>query len=132
MKQKTKTIRQVVAIRTAPEEIYAVLMDSRRHAKLIGASARISRRVGGKFTAYDGWLEGKNLALTPGKKIVQTWRGSDWEEDVFSKLTISLAKTARGARLTMVHSGVPASEARGIAAGWKKYYWVPLRRMFEK
>lgn len=127
---RPKTVRQAVVIAAPPDEVYGVLMNSKRHAKLIGSTARISPKVGGKFTAYDGWIQGKNLALVPGKKIVQLWRGDDWEKGAWSKLAITLSKTKTGTKLLMVHAGVPAEFAADIAKGWKDYYWEPLKKMF--
>lgn len=131
-KPKGKTIRQVVIVDATPHQVYATLMDSKKHAKLTGARASISRKVGGKFTAYDGWIEGRNLTLVADKKIVQSWHADDWDEGVDSKLTITLAKTKIGTKLTMVHSGVPASEVKNVTKGWKEYYWAPLKAIFEK
>ncbi|MGA2318205.1 MAG: hypothetical protein ABSG71_17760 [Thermodesulfobacteriota bacterium] len=50
---KTKTIRQSITFKASPHEVYDALMDSRKHAKFTGAKARISRKVGGKFTPLE-------------------------------------------------------------------------------
>jgi len=89
---KTKTIRQSVTFKTSPHEIYEALMDSRRHAKFTGTRAEISCKVGGEFTAYDGYIKGINLNPMPDKKIVQPWRGSDWPEGHYSRPTFSLRR----------------------------------------
>ena len=60
-------------------------MDSRRHAKFTGAKARISREIGGKIQAYEGYVDGVNLEIVPNRKIVQSWRGSDWPEGHFPR-----------------------------------------------
>jgi hypothetical protein len=49
-------------------------MVSKKHQSLSGEKAKISQRVGGKFTAWGSHLSGINLVLKPGKKIVQAWR----------------------------------------------------------
>lgn len=72
-----RSIKQIVMIQATPEDVYEALMDSRRHAKLTGGGARISRKVGGRFSVFDGYAKGKNLKLVPGRKIVQTWRADD-------------------------------------------------------
>ncbi len=58
-----KTVRQSVTFRTSPSDVYEVLMDSHKHAKFTNSQATISRAVGGKFSAYDGYIEGVNLGL---------------------------------------------------------------------
>jgi activator of HSP90 ATPase len=126
---KTKTIRQSVTFKASPHAIYEALMDSRKHARFTGAKARISRKVSGGFTAYDGYIEGIHLDLVPDKKIVQSWRGSDWPEGHFSKATFSLRKIKNGARLTFTQSGVPVQHCHGISQGWRDYYWKPMKEM---
>ena len=90
---KTKTIRQSVTFPATPHEVYELLMDSGKHARFIGAKARISRNINGAISAYDGYIDGKNLELVPDKKIIQSWRGSDWPEGHYSKAVFSLNKT---------------------------------------
>jgi activator of HSP90 ATPase len=128
---KTKTIRQSITFKASPHEVYDALMDSRKHARFTGAQARISRKAGGKFTAYDGYIEGVNLNLVPDKKIVQSWRGSDWPENHYSMATFSLKKCKNGTRLTFTQSGVPDQYYHDISQGWRDYYWKPMK-MLEK
>jgi uncharacterized protein YndB with AHSA1/START domain len=127
---KTKTLRQTVTFPAPPNEVYAALMTSRGHAAFTGAPAKISPRVGGKFSAWGGYIHGTNLELVPGKKIVQTWRPSEdgWPEDYFSKVTFVLTPVAGGTRLSFTHSGVVAEHAGHLSSGWKESYWDPLER----
>jgi activator of HSP90 ATPase len=80
----------------------------KKHSKFTGGKAQISRKVGGKFSAFDGYSEGTNLELVPDKKIVQTWRASDWPEGHYSKVDFSLKEIPGGTRLTFTQTGVPA------------------------
>ena len=107
-------------------------MDSRKHARFTGAKARISRRRGGKFAAYDGYIDGINLDLVPDKKIVQSWRGSDWPKGHYSKATFSLKKIKSGTRLTFTQRGVPVKYYGDIRQGWRDFYWRPMKEMLEK
>jgi activator of HSP90 ATPase len=129
---KTKTIRQSVTFVASPHQVYEALMDSRKHARFTGAKARISRKMGGKFTAYDGYIEGIHLNLIPDKKIIQSWRGSDWPEGHYSRATFSLKKVKNGTRLSFTQSGVPDQHYTDIHQGWRDYYWKPMKEMFEK
>jgi activator of HSP90 ATPase len=129
---KTNTIRQSVTFKTNPRVIYEMLMDSRKHAKFTGEKAGISRKAGGKFTAYAGYINGVNLELVQDKKIVQSWRGSDWPEGHYSKVTFSLGKAKNGTRLTFRQSGVPEKHYKDINQGWRDYYWQPMRDMLER
>jgi activator of HSP90 ATPase len=129
---KTKTIRQSARFKASPHEIYEMLMDSRKHAKFTGEKARISRKIGGKLTAYGGYIEGINLNLMPDRKIVQSWRGSDWPEGHYSRATFSLKKIRNGSHLTFTQSGVPDQYYHDISQGWRDYYWKPMNEMLEK
>jgi activator of HSP90 ATPase len=129
---KTKTIRQTVTIKAAPAEVYEALMDQKKHALFTGAPAKVSRKVGGAFSAHGGYCMGVHLELVENAKIVQTWRGSDWPADHFSTATFAMATAPGGAtKLTFIQTGVPEKEAPHIATGWKKHYWIPMKEMLE-
>jgi len=127
----TKSIRQTAQFKAAPHAVYEALMDSRQHGELTGGKARISRRVGGRFSVYDGYATGVNLKLVPDKEIVQTWRAEDWPEGHFSRVQFKLARTGTGTKLTFVQSGVPARHYAEIKQGWIDFYWKPMKELLE-
>ena len=129
---KTKTIRQSVTFKASSKTIYEMLMDSRKHAAFTGSKVRISRKVGGKFTAYDDYISGTNLEVVPNKKIVQSWRGSDWPKGHYSKATFGFKAVKGGTRLTFIQTGVPAEQNEGIKKGWIEFYWEPMKKQLEK
>ena len=92
-----KTIKQTVLFNASPNDIFEMLMDSKKHSRFTGAPARISRKVVGKISAYEGYIEGENVELVQDKKIVQKWRESDWPEGHFSIATYELKKSGKGA-----------------------------------
>ena len=129
-RKRKRTIRQTVLLPGTPAAVYRALMTTKGHAAFTGAKARISPRVGGTFMAWGGYIHGRNLALVPGKRIVQTWRPSDetWPADYDSKVTFAFVPVRGGTRVTFRHSGVPVEHAGHLSRGWKKSYWEPLRR----
>ena len=129
---ETKTIRQSVAIRASTHDVYEALMDSRKHSQLTGGKASISREVGGKFNAFDGYCEGVNLELVPDRKIVQSWRANDWPEGHYSKATFTLKERQGGTNLTFTQTGVPEDQYDDVSQGWRDYYWAPMKEMLEK
>lgn len=129
---KTKTIRQSISFRASPHDIYEALMDSRKHSEFTGDEANISRKIGGKFTAGSGYIDGINIELVPDRKIVQSWRGSDWPKDHYSKATFSLKQVKEGANLSFVQAGVPEQHYEEISQGWRDYYWIPMKEMLER
>ncbi len=127
-----KTIRQAITFKASPREVYEALMDSRKHAKFTGGNAAISRKAGGKFSAFDGYCYGTNLELVKDKMIVQSWRASDWPEGLFSKATFALKAISGGTRLTFTQNGVPENQYSSIKQGWIDFYWNPLKKMLEE
>ena len=129
----TKTIRQTVLLPGAPARVYAALIESRQHAQFTGAPAKISARVGGAFSCYDGYITGVNVELVPGQRIVQAWRSQGWPKGFHSLVTFALAKAPGGkTRLTFTHLGVPAGDFKAKSQGWKTHYWEPLKAFLEK
>jgi activator of HSP90 ATPase len=128
----TKNIRQTASFKANPHEVYEALMDSKKHSKFSGGKASISRKVGGKISAYDGYIDGVNLDLVPDEKIVQTWRGSDWPEGHYSTVTFKIEKTPTGSKLTFLHKGVPVEFYEDIKQGWIDWYWKPMKEMLDK
>lgn len=129
-----KTIQQTVKFSAPPDRLYEIYMDSKKHGAAVGASASVSRKVGGRFSAFGGMLSGRLLARVPGRLIVQTWRGSNWRKsEGDSILILTFSKTPGGGRIHLVHANLPDGHAGRINRGWVKYYWKPwgvyLRRL---
>jgi len=127
-----KSIRQTATILGAtPHDIYEILIDSKRHGKLTQQPTKVSRRVGGVFkVGHD--LEGKHLALTKDRRIVQTWRANNWPKGTYSKATFALTRAAGGTRVSFTQTGVPDEFYSEISKGWRDYYWGPLRKQFAR
>jgi activator of HSP90 ATPase len=129
----TKSLKQIRTFNATAKAIYEALMDSKKHAKFTGGPAKISTKVGGAFSVFGGYATGTNLELKENKKIVQSWRGTEWPAGHYSKITFSLASAGKGkTKLTFTQSGIPESEFDGVKQGWIDYYWTPLAKMLEK
>jgi activator of HSP90 ATPase len=129
---KTKTIHQTVTFKATPHEIYETLMYAKKHSQLTGSKARITKKVGDKFSIYEGEIQGVNLELVPDRKIVQSWRYSDWPEGHYSKATFLLEENKGATKLTFTQTEVPEGLYQDVAQGWRDYYWQPMKEMLEK
>ena len=127
---KTKTLQQTVTFKASPRQVYDMLMDSKKHQSLSGQPAKISRKVGGKFTAWGSHISGFNLALKPGQKIVQAWRATGWWPDHYSIAIYDIAKTRGGSRLKFTQIGIPPGRYSGHYRGWIETYWTPMKEIF--
>jgi activator of HSP90 ATPase len=129
---KTIKITQKEIIPATPMEVYEAYIDEEKQTEFTGSKATSDPRVGGEFTAWDGYITGKYIELKPGKKIVQEWRSSDFPEGASPSLfEISLKDVKGGTELTMIHSGVPEEAAEDISKGWKDCYWEPMKKYFK-
>jgi activator of HSP90 ATPase len=132
MKAKVRTIKQKVVFPASPKEVYDAYVDPKKQSKFTGAKATGKPMVGGKFTAWDGYISGKYLELEDGKRVVQEWTSSDFPEGHNSKLELCFNKVPEGTELVMVHSNVPEEQANDAADGWIEWYWDPLKKYFSK
>jgi len=129
---ETKTILQSATFGARPIDVYEMLMDSRKHAALSGESAALSREVGGSFTAWGNHISGFNLALRPGRRIVQAWRALDWPPDHYSIAIFEFSEVDGGAKLDFTQIGVPAHRYEGHCRGWTQTYWTPMKEILEQ
>jgi activator of HSP90 ATPase len=110
--------------KVTPAALYDLFMDSAKHSAATGAPAKISTKVGGKWSAFGGMILGRNLDLVPDRMIVQSWRSSAWKKpDPDSILIVRFEKSLGGATVHLVHVGVPEHDHKGVTQGWKKFYW---------
>lgn len=124
----TKPIVQSVAFKCPPEELFAMFTDSKKHTAATGAKASASAKPGAKWSAFDGMISGKNLAVVPGKMIVQAWRASHWHDsDADSVLIVYFSPAKGGGKVEIVHAGVPQHDHKGVTNGWPKFYWNPWK-----
>ena len=126
-----RPVHHEVEFKASPREVYDAYLDSRRHARMTGQSARMSKKVGGRFTAGDDYISGTNVELIPGKRIVQAWRASEWPSGVYSILRLELKPKGKGSRVIVDHVGVPDEFRDGVDKGWYEFYWEPMKASFE-
>ena len=131
---KTKTIKQSITFKTSPHEVYEALMDEKKHSKFTGSKAKVSGRVSGSFSIFDGGLVGTNVELVQDKRIVQAWKCvmDGWPEKHFSKAVFSLKPVKGGTKLDFTQTGVPEECFEDISKGWKEYYWSKMKKLLEK
>lgn len=128
-----ESLKLQVDLPVSPERVYRAWLDGYEHGKFTGGAAHIDARVGGTYTAWDGYIQGQTLVMTPFSRIVQTWRTSDFPEDSLdSQIEIRLEPTCLGCMLTLDHTNIPAGQAREYMQGWEDYYFRPLRDYFNK
>jgi uncharacterized protein YndB with AHSA1/START domain len=124
-------IRLVEVIPAPPATVYAAWVNGDKHAAMTGAPATSDAKVGGQYSAWDGYITGQHLELRPGTKVVQSWRTSEFgEDDQDSRLTVLFEDDADGTRLTLIHADLPDGTALKYEEGWEKHYFEPMKKHF--
>jgi activator of HSP90 ATPase len=114
-----------------PQTIYDAWMSSAGHSAMTGSPAVVDPEIGGAFEAWDGYITGRTLALEPGRRIVQSWRTSEFSEgEGDSQIDVELEPDDRGTKLTIRHTGVPDGHFSYDRDDWDERYFEPMRRYF--
>jgi activator of HSP90 ATPase len=126
---KTKKIRQTITFPTSPKKVYELIMDENKHSEFSGSKVTMSKEINGKFDVFEGYCTGFNIELKEGKKIIQGWhfKEAGWPDDHFSICTFQFAKAPKGTKLVFTQSDIPSYKAEALKAGWKKFYWDPMK-----
>jgi len=116
-----------------PSEIYEAWLSSEGHAAMTGSAANVDGKVGGKFSAWDGYIFGTTLELTPNQRIVQAWRTSEFPDAApDSHVEVLLEETAGGTKVTLIHSDMPEHQVDSYRQGWDDFYFKPMKTYFQK
>jgi uncharacterized protein YndB with AHSA1/START domain len=118
-------------IPATPQQIYDAWLDSRGHTQMTGSAARAKPVEGATFSAWGGYIKGKNLTLKPGRRIVQSWRTTKFvKQDPDSQIEVLLEAVPEGTRLTLHHTNVPDGHAGYQDGGWQQHYFEPMKQYF--
>jgi activator of HSP90 ATPase len=124
-------IRLVTRLPATPEDVYDAWLSSLRHTAMTGAPATSEARVGATHTAWDGYISGEHVELEPSRRIVQTWRTTEFPEGApDSLLEIVFVREGAGTRLTLIQNGIPDGQGEMYHEGWQSHYFAPMRVYF--
>lgn len=112
-------------------ELYYAWMSSEGHTAFTGGEAEIQHETGTEYSAWDGYITGKIIELEPGKRILHTWRSSEFPDDAEdSRLEILLEDEEEGCLLRLKHSDIPEGQGDRYRSGWEEHYFSPMRAHF--
>jgi uncharacterized protein YndB with AHSA1/START domain len=119
-------------IPATPNEIFDAWLDSGGHEQLTGGQpAQISANEGANFTAWNGYITGRNLKLEPPRRIVQSWRTTKFTKDnPDSQIEVLLEPVAGGTKVTVHHTNVPDGHTSYRDGGWQNNYFDPMKKHF--
>jgi uncharacterized protein YndB with AHSA1/START domain len=126
-------LRMKTLIAATPRKVYEAWVDPRRHAAFTESRATGGMQVGDPFTAWEGYIQGVQLELVPGRRIVQSWRTSDFPAGTQdSRLEIALTSESGKTRLTLVQTNIPDGQAEQYRQGWIDFYFAPLKKYLKE
>lgn len=113
--------------------LYRAFLDSAIHSEFTGSPAKVEGRIGGAFTAWDGYISGKTIDLNENRSIKQRWRTTDFnDDDEDSLLEIEFIEEKGRTTLVLKHSSLPEGTGEEYRRGWEDFYLTPLKEYFEK
>src|SRR5437868_4314587 len=117
-----------------PQRVFSAWLDAKEHAAFSGGGeAIVEPWNGGRFTAWDGYIHGILLGVDPGKRIVQTWRTSEFPPEYRdSRVVVEFEAARGGTRVRIRHGELPPSQVKKYEKGWMEHYLKPLARYFAK
>jgi activator of HSP90 ATPase len=135
-----EAIHQEPSFKATRRQIYEALTDAKKFDQIahlseamrsmaVGAKpAVISNEVGGAFSLFGGYVDGRHLELVPNERIVQAWRSEGWKAGEYSIVRFALADDTSGTKIVFDHRGFPQGQAEHLAEGWRSNYWEPLEK----
>lgn len=132
MKKKSSfTLSTVLPV--SAKKIYQAWLSSEGHSAMTGSPAKVTARVGGKFTAWDGYIFGKTLEMESPRRIVQAWRTTEFPEKAPDSLVEVLLEEIKGkTKITLKHSEMPEGQVESYKQGWEDFYFKPMKEYFGK
>ena len=117
-------------IPASTDVVYTAWLDSDEHTKMTGGQAKVSAKVGERFEAWDGYIQGKNLELDSPKRILQNWRTSEFEDSENDSLLEILFEAEQDeTRIVIRHSNLP-EHGMQYQQGWVDAYFIPMKAYF--
>lgn len=127
-----RNIKLVDTFKVDPQTLYRDWLSSLTHSAFTNSPAEIDPKLGGKFTAWNGYICGITEELNPGKRIIQTWRTTEFPlEDPDSRLELIFEPSNDGTKLTLIHSDIPDGQADGNESGWINFYFKPMKEYYK-
>lgn len=126
-----ESLKMSITLPIKADKLYKAWLTSKEHAAFTGGAAKVAPKVGAKFTAWDGYITGKNLELKANKKIVQSWRTSEFPEGApDSKLEITFEEKNGKTTLSLYHYDLQKGDAKKYKDGWRDFYFEPMKQFF--
>ena len=114
-----------IFIAAGPEVVFDYFIKPEALVRWLGDTAVLEPHPGGRFSVVLGGrtVEGRYIELERPSRVVISWGrvGSLELPPGVSRLEVSIRPEGNGSRVSIVHSGLPDTERRRHALGWRHY-----------
>ena len=129
------SIHQDALIDATALDVYRYLTDGATFAAATGMAAHVEPTEGSAFSLFDGRIEGRQVELVPGRRVVQAWRFGAahpdvWAPGVYSIVRFTLTEERDQTRFVVDHDAVPAEWQEHLETGYPVFYAEPMGRYF--
>jgi uncharacterized protein YndB with AHSA1/START domain len=127
------SIHQEAVINASPARVYECLTNGEIFSAATEMPAQVGDREGEPFSLFGGRVEGRQIELVPGERVVQAWRFGGahpeaWEPGVYSVVRFTLRPEGDATRFVIDHTGIPRESEARIDSGYPAFYGDPLNR----
>ena len=126
--EHSTSLHQEIELKATTQRVFEILLDAKQFAVVTGMTADIDPKVGGAFKTFGGLIEGRNVEIVPGQRIVQAWREASWEPGFYSLVHFELKSAGTATILVLDHSGFHEGDFVHLDPGWHERYWEPLKK----
>jgi uncharacterized protein YndB with AHSA1/START domain len=100
------SIHQEALIAAPPQQVFELLTNGSLFSTATGQPAEITDREGESFSIFGGRVEGRQVELVRGRRVVQAWRfgaqhPTPWEPGVYSAVRFTLDPAGEGSASPM-------------------------------
>jgi len=130
------TVKSTATFDVPAAILYRTFLDTVDLSRMTRSPCSASPQIGGDWSIFNGSVRGKFLEVDQDRRIVQTWRFSNWNDSDESKVTISFTSEGPACtKITVEQSGIPSHDRFGnpeqhnlCAAGWEEKYWSGISK----
>lgn len=129
---ETDRIEMSWVVDAKPKDVFDAWLSSEGHTEMTGGQADIDPRVGGLFTAWDGYIEGKTTKIDKAaRKIIQSWRTSDFSSKTAdSRIEVSFRALGGQTQVLLKHTRLKKGDGAKYTTGWYDFYLQPMVAFF--
>uniref|UniRef100_A0A7S3MYQ1 Activator of Hsp90 ATPase homologue 1/2-like C-terminal domain-containing protein n=1 Tax=Strombidium inclinatum TaxID=197538 RepID=A0A7S3MYQ1_9SPIT len=118
--------------------IYNTLTNQMEMCRLTQGQAVVEPKPQGKYSIYDGMIEGEFISVEENKSIKMKWRMKDWTDQWFSDVTITFLDIGSEAtEVAISQENIPEYDRYSkfvhldnLEGGWKQMVFKRIEQVF--